>query len=58
MTTTIEQPELVMHEEPGGPDGHTPGADTAHDDHAHHVGPVDAGEGRHQDVARQCAGRR
>ena len=40
MTTTIEPPELVMPEETGGPDGHTPGADHAHDDHAHHEGPT------------------
>jgi cytochrome c oxidase subunit 1 len=40
MTTTIEPPELVTPEEPGGPDGHHPVSDHGHDDHAHHQGPT------------------
>ncbi len=40
MTTTIEPPGLIAPEQPGGPDGHAPGADHGESDHAHHEGPT------------------
>ena len=40
MTTTIEPPELITPEEPGGPDGHAPAPHHGDDDHAHHEGPT------------------
>ena len=40
MTTTIEPPDLIEPEQPGGPDGHGPGATHDESDHAHHEGPT------------------
>jgi cytochrome c oxidase subunit 1 len=40
MTTTIEPPELISPEEPGGPDGHAPGSLHGEGEHAHHEGPT------------------
>src|ERR1700728_538838 len=40
MTTTIEPPELISPEEPGGPDGHVPGSLHGEGAHEHHEGPT------------------
>ncbi len=40
MTTTVERPDLVGPEEPGGPDGYHPGAHGDGDGRAHHEGPT------------------
>src|ERR1017187_10384270 len=40
MTTTVQPPDLVTPEEPGGPNGHIPGLQPGHGEHGHHEGPT------------------
>src|SRR5665213_323335 len=40
MTTTIEPPDLITPEQPGGPDGHGPETHGDSGDHGHHEGPT------------------